>query len=834
MTRTASNGTVSPSVIHAFDIDASIVLIGARGTGKSSLAHIASSAFHMTQIDVNDAFQNETGFSRTTFRKQHGVLQSRERELSLLRTILSNHSRNCVIVCPGDYTEEAGLLLLKHYADKHPVILVTRSLTAIQEYLRPWDASKVERLLRLVQPLYRSCSSFEFFNLDECEGAATGPQSHLARIELQGQKPWSLRLKHLEQAFIHFMNNILPPSFTLDEPQGQFSVPNTHAVYTYLLRISNPQLLQDDFNMAWLDCGADACQLEITLPQNQHLSSVRSCTEDATRGFAIARKYFDGPIIYHVQLPTSSNSSVLAQYVHLLQHGLRLGADYLTINLTLSQENYRSLLPTKNIAKLIGDYHDDSPGSDGWSTQKRWGLLRTARDLGLHGLRLTQPALDPEDNRAVTHFVVEAGRVQGRKPFLIAYNTTPLGRPSQCFNRALTPITTADLQDGVLNLKESLALDPPLTIQQLQKALYASFTFSGMKFFIIGIDVSYSLSPIIHNAAHEFFGMPHHLERRSMPSLDSIDELVQHHRTGGLSVAQGYKVSILPRLSAISDHARKIGAINTLIPIRASWDYTKPPTAEFWATRTRPGPVLGLYGDNLDWVGMRQCVLQNLSPANVVTPKTTALVVGAGGMARAAFYAMLQMGVRQIVMLNRTLENAMRLAQHFSDLGMVHIPDSTLQRPDSQTEVDSQAKAEVRFLTSSESNWFSDLAQPTIIIACIPASPIAGEPAPDFILPQAWIMSPTGGVVLDLNYRPLVTPLLRQVREQSAKGWVAVDGLENLAAQASAQFKVLTSRKVPKNLMRIEALKHCLATYGDDEEICKIIQSQLAQLHATT
>ena len=839
MTHTVPNGAISSSTTHVFEAEASIVLVGARGTGKSSLAHIASTSFHMTHIDFNNAFQTETGLSRTAFRKQHGTPQSRDRELSLLKSVLDNHSKNSVIVLPGDYTEEAGLLLVKEYSADHPVILVKRCLTAIQRYLKPWDTSKVKRLLDLVDPVYRSCSRFEFYNLDEAEeaegGTSTKDQTLPATAEPNSQKPWSLRLKHLEQDFIQFANNIRhPPSASersLNQAIGKYLAPNSYAVYTYLLRVSVSQVLHSDFKVAWLDCGAEACQLEVALSRTGQTSVIGPRAEDIDRAFAVARRHFDGPIIYHVQLPTSPNKSLEIQYAELVRHGLRLGADYITIDLAGFPERYVSLSDAKNIVRLIGDYHDDDPGMDGWSTQKRWSIFLKARDLGLHGLRLTQVALSSDDNRAATHFVVQASRTPGQKPFVIAYNTALLGRPSLCFNRTLTPITTTDLQNQLPDKEDSLMLDTPITIQQSQAALYASFVFDARKYFIIGFDVSYSLSPIAHNAAHQFFGMPHRLHTRSMPSLDRFDELMNDPKFGGGSIAQGYKLSILSRVSAMSDHAQTIGAINTLIPIRASWDYTKPATAEFWAARNRSGPVLGLYGDNTDWVGLSRCVAQNLSPANVVTARTTALIVGAGGMARAAFYALVRMGVRQIVLFNRTLSHAAALAQHFSDLGLTAAWDSKQHRSSSENETGLPVKPQVRLLESLNSPWFPDIAQPNIIIACIPASPAAGQPVPNFTLPQEWMMSQTGGVVLDLNYRPLVTPLLRQVRARSEKGWVAVDGLENLAAQGSAQFKLFTSRKVPKNLMRIAILKYCLAVHQDDEEICSILKNQLAQLH---
>lgn len=320
-----------------------------------------------------------------------------------------------------------------------------------------------------------------------------------------------------------------------------------------------------------------------------------------------------------------------------------------------------------------------------------------------------------------------------------------------------------------------------------------------------------------------------------MSTLEEFSNLTSDEYFGGLTIAQGFKMTLLSHVSAVSIHARNIGAINTLLPIRAAFDYTKPPPQAFWTNRNRAGPVLAFYGDNLDWIGVTRCIKQNLSPANVITPSSTALVIGAGGMARAAIHALLNLGVHHIVLYNRTYMHARTLADHFSevrlDTSQVHKSTSDAQNG---FNISLLTKRDVRVLGSLEADWYDDLAPPKMIVSRIPAPKVSERPQDQFLLPLQWMKSPTGGVVIDMNYRALITPLLRQVQGQAQRGWVAVDGLENLVEQAFAQFEVFTCRKVPKILMRIAALQHYLNSSKEDAEVCLYIDSQLRRIQSKT
>ena len=816
---------------------ASILLVGARGTGKSSLALIAQQSLGLRPIDLEANFEQRAGQPRSQFKKEKGILHCREVDLALLKETVETHRNGCTLVCPSHYVEDVFLRLFQQFSERHPVILVVRSLDAIQKYLSPWDSSKVARVVNLSNRMYRSCSNFEFYNIDEVEfeSPSTSVTNGISALSfsLKPHQPQSLLLKRTEESFVQLVRNVWHGIPSPAQEQGRLNFMSTRAVYTYLVSVSLEQIIDNSFKGEWLDCGADACQLEIILKDRKSDVSISALIEEISRAYGILTRFFPGPVVYHIRLETRLQD-LENNYFTLINHGLRLGTQYITVDLRWPSNRIEKIFKSWTHTKFIGCYHDDEPLADGWSTDERWKLYQKGQMLRMAGVRLTQVATSLDDNAAAVAFAVKAKREGIPAPFLINYNTGPLGRPSLSNNRTLTPVTTANLQQppllvGGLQSKREVQC----TIKDLQHALYATYVYDAMKYYVVGLDVSYSLSPTIHNAAHKFFGMPHECSRLSTSTLERLNELVEDANFGGMSIAQGFKRSIIPLLSTTSVHARNIGAVNTLIPIRHAFNSSEQPPAAFWAARNRAGPVLGLYGDNLDWVGMMKCVLRNLSPANVITSSSAALVIGAGGMARAAVYALLQLKVSNIVVFNRTKSNAEALVRDFSNVELVKDTVTYLHGLDIPSASSNPAtKRQFSILESFDSDWPNNTSQPTIVICCVPAPTKILQLGANLTLPSQWMKSTTGGVVIDLNYQQLVTPLIHQIQGASDRGWVPIDGIQNLCAQSSAQFELLTSRRVPETLMRVAALEEYLVSHECNSEATQFIHQQLARLKA--
>ncbi|MES2504132.1 MAG: shikimate dehydrogenase [Myxococcota bacterium] len=135
------------------------------------------------------------------------------------------------------------------------------------------------------------------------------------------------------------------------------------------------------------------------------------------------------------------------------------------------------------------------------------------------------------------------------------------------------------------------------------------------RFGIFGWPLDYSLSPEIHNAAFKQAGLDWSYELLPTKSEDLAAAVIRFREEsfGGANVTIPHKEKIIPFLDGLTDTAAAIGAVNTLF-----WKHDK------------------LIGDNTDAPGF----LEDLRKKEVRLPGMKALVLGAGGSAKAIGYAL--------------------------------------------------------------------------------------------------------------------------------------------------------------------------------------------------
>ena len=256
---------------------------------------------------------------------------------------------------------------------------------------------------------------------------------------------------------------------------------------------------------------------------------------------------------------------------------------------------------------------------------------------------------------------------------------------------------------------------------------------------IIGDPVAHSLSPAMHNAGYEALGIDDQFVfLGAQVKVENVELAVQTMKKmgiHGLSCTIPHKVVVMKFLDEIDETARKIGAVNTVL--------------------NKNGKLVGF---NTDWVG----VVIPLEKITTLFGKK-ALVLGAGGAARAVVFGLLNKGAK-VKIFNRTKQKAMILAKEFN-----------CQATDLKT------KSEIKDF---------DIIINTTSVGMKPLENNMPIPA-EFITNKQ--------IVFDIVYVPIETKLLKEAKKRGAK---VIHGIEMLLHQGLAQFEIFTDCKAPKEIMR--------------------------------
>lgn len=214
------------------------------------------------------------------------------------------------------------------------------------------------------------------------------------------------------------------------------------------------------------------------------------------------------------------------------------------------------------------------------------------------------------------------------------------------------------------------------------------------------------------------------------------------------------KVAIIPHLDELTDECRDVGACNTLY------------------IRERDGKRI-YCGANTDVIGIRDSFYQTVKDPEAVFHKKPALVVGGGGAARSAIYALRKkMQVTDIYIINRDVNEVDAVvkdceARGYGD-GLIHV--STVE----------QAQG---------------LDAPGAIVACVPDfEPQTKEEIIARQVTEAFLAKPSKGAILEMCYNP--TPFTKLGAIAEKHGWQVILGTEAMIWQGLEQDRYWTGRPI--------------------------------------
>ena len=423
------------------------------------------------------------------------------------------------------------------------------------------------------------------------------------------------------------------------------------------------------------------------------------------------------------------------RYFALVNLGLRLGCELVDVELNRPAARLAAVRDARGHALLVASAHDLS-GALPWQSAALRRLYERGRTIG-QVVKLVGMARSVDDNLALERFRADVARTAPHP--LIALNMQPAGQLSRVLNTLLTPVTHPALP--------ARAAPGQLSVAQVHAARHLLGMLPARRFALLGTPIAHSLSPLIHNTGFALLGLPHTYERLETDDIYAVQAFVRAPDFGGASVTIPLKLRAMQLLDEVAPDAQVIGAVNTIVP------------------RAREDGTVALVGENTDWRAIEALARRHLHDA-----PHTALVIGAGGSARAALYAMHKLGASRILLFNRTRERALELA----------------------TAVPIEWRVDV--VASLED---AAAAAPNVVVSNVPAdgTALTATTGAGIVLPHTLLHHATG-VAIDMAYRPAHTPLLQLVAERD--GWHGVAGLDILLEQAFHQFRLWTHLPPPE------------------------------------
>jgi 3-dehydroquinate dehydratase / shikimate dehydrogenase len=414
--------------------------------------------------------------------------------------------------------------------------------------------------------------------------------------------------------------------------------------------------------------------------------------------------HFEGPIEHQL--------AVLAA-------AARAGCQWVDIEIESLKQNAAEIINQFQPVKVIVSFHNYR------NTAQLGEIYRKLSRLPAQVIKVASYARNLEDNVQVYKLLKN---YHTRSPKLVALAMGPSGLPSRLLNlRWGSPFTYASINYNSSLAAGQLPADVMRSVYRVDHIDQRTQLYG-----VVGSHASLSLSPAMHNAAFQ----AKHVNAVYIPcETQKMADFMKFARDLsflGFSVTMPYKQSILKELDWIDPLAERIGACNTVAVQRGKW-----------------------MGWNTDAAAVVEVLSKRLRLAG-----SRILVLGAGGAARAAVFALRQEGAEVLITARR--EAVAKKLSRAVDGRVIPWGDSE------SLEVD----------------------------AVINSTPVGMPPHTEAIpidLSRLRVR-----VVFDMVYYPMDTRFLVEAR---GRGLITISGLEMLVAQGARQFEIWTGQSAPRALM---------------------------------
>jgi len=410
----------------------------------------------------------------------------------------------------------------------------------------------------------------------------------------------------------------------------------------------------------------------------------------------------------------------------ILAGAVRAGCQWIDVEVESLKHRGASLLRQLRPAKLIVSYHNYR------QTPALGAVYHRLARLPVQAVKIATRARRLRDNLQIRRLL----NAHRNSPKLVALAMGGSGLPSRVLGLMWgSRFTYASVGNHPGVMSGQLPSEVMRFVYRVERLDHRTRLYG-----VVGSHASISLSPAMQNAAFQ----AKHLNAAYLPcetrQLADFLGFARELDFQGFSVTMPFKRAILRALDWVDPLATRIGACNTVAVQRGK-----------------------LMGWNTDAAAVAEVLTKRLRLAG-----SRILILGAGGAARAAAYAVRAEGAEVIIAARRE-QAARRLA---------------------------------RGVAAQVVPW--DSAEGLEVDAVINATPVGMYPYVDaspIDLARLRVR-----VVLDMVYYPLATRFLTQAR---GRGLITISGLEMLVAQGGRQFEIWTGLAAPRALME-QAVRQAL------------------------
>lgn len=700
---------------HSNKETASVFIIGMRGAGKTTTGHWVAKTLNRPFIDLDTELETSEGMAIPDIIKNRGWQGFRDAELALLQRMIKERSSGYVFACGGGVVEmpEARKLLIDYHKTKGNVMLVMRDINEVMSFLqidktRPAYVEDMMGVWLRRKPWFQECSNIQYYSQHTNAGG----------------------LAFASEDFKRFLGVVT----------GQ--IDNLSAIkkkeLSFFVSLTLPDLRQASDILDEACVGSDAVELRIDLLKDPSSDNDIPSVDYVAEQMSFLRSRISLPLIFTIR--TRSQGGRFPDDAHdaamqLYRLAFRSGCEFVDLEIAFPDEMLHAVTEMKGHSKIIASHHDPK-GELAWGNMSWMKFYNRALEHG-DVIKLVGVANSLDDNTALRKFKNWAASAHDIP--LIAINMGGNGQLSRILNGFMTPVSHPSLPFK--------AAPGQLSAIDIRKGLSLMGEIKAKKFAVFGCPVSASRSPVLHNFLFAQMGLPHEYGRLETTNVEDVKELIRSPEFGGASVTIPLKLDIMPLLDEISHDAELIGAVNTIVPVRSE--------------ANKPARLIGY---NTDWQGM----VRSFRNAGVYgsSGDASAVVIGGGGTARAAIFALHSMSYSPIYVIGRSPEKLQSMISTFPssyDIRIVHGNEKLDTVPLIAVGTIPGDRPIEPGMRETVCHMFERAQQ-------IDRSDIHPENSPR--------------VLLEMAYKPSVTPLMQLANDA---GWTTIPGLEALVGQGVYQ-----------------------------------------------